>query len=82
MTEAKCKTCWFYRPEGYVSAGIAPKPTTVVTCGLENQPLEDVMKNCKSWMSSSGTKINVDISDEAKAEAKKAGKKRWEKGRE
>jgi hypothetical protein len=79
MTEAKCRTCWFYRPVGYISAGLSPKPVEVETCGLENEPLKDVMKNCKSWMSNSGTMINVDISDEAKAEAKKAGKKRWEK---
>lgn len=73
-----CRRCWFYRPVGYLSAGISPKPTKVITCGLENQPLKN-FSGCQSWMADQGAMINVDISDEAKDLAKKAGKKRWEK---
>jgi len=86
MAEKICKNCWFYRAPGYLSAGLNQKPTKVDTCGLENIPLKS-LGGCKKndleehWMSNSGTMINVEISEEAQAEAKKAGKKRWEKER-
>lgn len=81
MKEKTCKTCWFYRPVGYIPAGLIRQvKNDKEMCGLENDLLPKE-RTCSSWMSEAGTAPTALLTPEAEKAIERRNKREKRKRR-